>query len=77
MGRITIFVPDEALTVIDSVTSNRSAFMTAAALAAARAKLRELEDAEIERICAENAEEDLAIAREWESTLMDGMHDVD
>ena len=73
MGRITIVVPDDALAVIDSVSSNRSAFMTAAALAAAKAKLRQIEDAEIERLCAESAEEDLAIAREWDSTVGDGI----
>ena len=38
---------------------------------------RELRDAEIARICAENAERDMQVYREWEGTLADGLEPDD
>jgi len=66
-------VPDDDLTLIDSVTSNRSEFMTSAARRAAIEERRRRDDDEIARICADNSGEDAAIAREFASTMSDGL----
>jgi hypothetical protein len=75
MPRISMLVPDEALELIDSVSDNRTAFMVQASVREARKRRRQLVDAEVARICRETAERDRAIAREWESTLADGLED--
>ena len=73
MPKISMLVPEADLRLIDSVSRNRTAFMIEAAVAEAKRRRRELEDAEIARICSDTAERDLALAREWESTLADGL----
>lgn len=73
MPKISMLVPEADLRLIDSVSRNRTAFMIEAAVAEAKRRRRELEDAEIARICSDTAERDLALAREWESTLGDGL----
>lgn len=72
MRKISMLIPDADLRLIDSVSRNRTAFMVEAAVAEAKRRRRELEDAEIARICRSNAERDRALARDWESTLPDG-----
>jgi hypothetical protein len=77
MPRISMLVSEEALTLIDSVSANRTAFMVDAAVNEARKRQRELRDAEVERISQENAAFDLTTAREWEGTLADGLEPDD
>ena len=72
-----MLVPDDALALIDSVSENRTAFMVDAAVRAAKARRRELVDAEIARICAEDAELDMKVYREWEGTTADGLDQLD
>lgn len=71
MPKISMLIPEADLHLIDSVSHNRTAFMIEASVAEAKRRRRELEDAEIARICTSNAERDRALAREWESTLPD------
>lgn len=73
MPKISMLVPEADLRLIDSVSRNRTAFMIEAAVAEAKRRRRDLEDAEIARICTENAERDRRLAHEWESTLRDGL----
>lgn len=73
MAKISIFVPDEALALIDSVAENRSAFMVDAAVQAAKAKEREAIDLEIAQWCARNAKADASVEEEFERTLLDGL----
>jgi hypothetical protein len=74
MAKISMLVPDEALSEIDaSANGNRTAFMIAAALDRARQVRRERLDSEIAAACAANAERDLAVYREWEATIGDGL----
>lgn len=73
MPKISMLVPEGDLRLIDSVSKNRTAFMIEAAVAEAKRRRRELEDAEIARICAGTAERDRALAGDWEATLSDGL----
>lgn len=73
MPKISMLIPEADLRIIDSVSKNRTAFMIEASVNEAKRRRRELEDAEIARICASNAERDRALAAEWESTLSDGL----
>lgn len=69
-----MLVPDDALAAIDALAGgNRSAFMIEAALDRVRRLKRELIDSEIEAAMSENAERDLAVYREWEGTMADGL----
>ncbi len=71
---ITLRVPAEELAAIDAEAGeNRTQFMLAAARdAVARARRARL-DAEIGRILAEDAEENLAILGEFAHTMSDGL----
>ena len=74
MAKISMVVPDADLALIDEVASpNRTAFMVAAAKAAAMSVLRQREDAEIARILDESADEDRALLEEFSGTLADGL----
>lgn len=74
MPRISMLLSDEDLAIIDAAASpNRTAFMVAAAKEVAIRLRRAREDAEIEAIMRENADEDVALAQEFESTLSDGL----
>jgi hypothetical protein len=76
MPRISLLVSDEDLAIIDAAASpNRTAFMVAAAREVAARIHRARIDAEVAAAVAESAAEDLELAREWESTLMDGLED--
>jgi hypothetical protein len=68
-----MLIAPEALSLIDSVAGNRTEFMVEAALVEARKRRRELEDAEIARICREQAKEDRALAGHFDGTLTDGL----
>ena len=73
MAKISLLVSDADLDLIDSVSSNRSAFMSAASREAAKRVLREREDEEIGRICRAMAERDHALASEFGATVADGI----
>ncbi len=73
MPRISMLVPEEALSLIDEVSGNRTAFMVDASVKEARRRQRALLDAEVERISEGNAAHDLTAAREWEGVLTDGL----
>ena len=74
MAKISMVVPDVDLALIDEVASpNRTAFMVAAAKAAAIRVLRQREDEEIARILDESADEDRALLEEFSGTLADGL----
>ena len=74
MPRISMLLSDEDLLIIDAAASpNRTAFMVAAAREAAMRVRRAREDAEIEAIMRENADDDVALAAEFDSTLEDGL----
>lgn len=64
---------EEALALIEGVSSNRTAFMVDASVKEALKRQRALRDAEIERISEANAASDRSTAREWEGTLGDGL----
>ena len=68
-----MLIPEQALRLIDEVSDNRTAFMLDAAVCEAKKRRRQLIDAEIARICAENHDRDLALAVEFEHTLLDGL----
>ena len=74
MGKISMLIPDDALAEIDAVAGgNRTAFMVGAALERARRMRRELMDAEISAAVSDNVVDDLAVNRDWEGTLADGL----
>lgn len=74
MPRISMLLSDEDLAIIDAAASpNRTAFMVAAAKEVALRLRRAREDAEIEAIMRENADDDVALVKEFESTLGDGL----
>jgi hypothetical protein len=78
MAKISMLIKDDDLAEIDAQAGgNRTAFMVEAALERARHRRRDFEDAEIERLCAENADETLAVYRDWEVTMADGLNDED
>lgn len=69
-----MLLSDEDLEIIDAAASpNRTAFMVAAAKEVALRLRRAREDAEIEAIMRENADDDVALAKEFEPTLGDGL----
>jgi hypothetical protein len=69
-----MLLSDEDLAIIDAAASpNRTAFMVSAAKEVALRMRRAREDAEIEAIMRENADDDAALAQEFESTLGDGL----
>jgi hypothetical protein len=73
---ITLRVPAEELAAIDAEAGpNRTQFMLAAARDAVARARRERLDAEIGRILAEDAEENLAILDEFANTMADGLDD--
>lgn len=73
MPKISMLIDPADLELIDSVSKNRTAFMVSAAVEEAKRRKRELEDAEIARICAENAADDRELATDWEPVLKDGL----
>jgi hypothetical protein len=74
MAKVSMLIPDDALAEIDaSADGNRSAFMIAAALQRARDLRRLREDEEIAASCAENADADAALAKEWDTAVGDGL----
>ena len=74
MPRISLLIGDDDLAIIDAAaTPNRTAFMVAAAKEVARRVQRARDDDEVARICAETADEDRALAAEFECTLADGL----
>jgi uncharacterized protein (DUF1778 family) len=74
MPRISLLVSDEDLAIIDAAAApNRTAFMVAAAKDVAHRIRRAREDAEIEAIMRENADDDAALAEEFSGTLGDGL----
>jgi hypothetical protein len=69
-----MLLSDEDLAIIDAAAApNRTAFMVAAAREAAMRIRRARADDEIESIMRENAENDAALAAEFDSTLEDGL----
>lgn len=73
---ITLRVPAEDLAAIDAEAGeNRTQFMLAAAREAVARARRERLDAEIGRILAEDADENLAILGEFAHTMADGLDD--
>ena len=74
MAKISMLIPDADLADIDEVASpNRTAFMLAAAKAAAAKVRRERQDAEIVRLLDESAAEDRALLEEFTGTVADGL----
>jgi len=74
MATITLRVPDDVLAAIDEEAgNNRTQFMLNAAREAIRLRRRERVDAEVSRILLDDVERDLEIARDFESTLADGL----
>jgi uncharacterized protein (DUF1778 family) len=71
---ITLRVPADELAAIDAEAGeNRTQFMLAAARDAVNRLRRERLDAEIGRILAEDAEENLAILDEFAHAMADGL----
>ncbi|HEY8297421.1 MAG TPA: hypothetical protein VIG32_05315 [Candidatus Baltobacteraceae bacterium] len=75
MPKISMLIGETELRLIDSVSKNRTVFMVEAAVAEAKTRRRALQDAEIARICRENADDDRATAANWDPTLLDGLPD--
>lgn len=73
MPRISLLVPERALKLIDDVATNRTAFMINASIKEARRCQREIQDAEIARVCALTAMRDVNLCKEFDGTLQDGM----
>jgi uncharacterized protein (DUF1778 family) len=74
MATITLRVPDEVLAMIDAEAGdNRTQFMLNAAREAIRLRQRERVDAEVSRILLDDVERDLAIVRDFDSTMGDGL----
>jgi uncharacterized protein (DUF1778 family) len=74
MATITLRIPDEVLAMIDAEAGdNRTQFMLNAAREAVRLRQRERVDAEVSRILLDDVDRDLAIARDFESTMADGL----
>lgn len=74
MAKISMVVPDEALSEIDSsAQGNRTAFMIAAALDRARELRRKRDDDEIAGLSAANAELDRNVAKDWTAAGSDGL----
>jgi hypothetical protein len=71
---VSLRVPDDELAEIDAEAGeNRTQFMLDAVRATIVRLKRERLDAEVGRLLAESADENLAIANEFEQTLSDGI----
>ncbi|MGH7756422.1 MAG: hypothetical protein ACREM8_09095 [Vulcanimicrobiaceae bacterium] len=71
-------IPDNQLKQIDAeANGNRTAFMVSAAIEAAKRTRRERIDREIAADIAENADADAQVYADWESSLADGLDDVE
>ena len=74
MAKISMLIADHLLAEIDAqAAGNRTAFMLAASLGRARVLRRELLDREIAESLAADAENDLAVIRDWDVTIADGL----
>lgn len=74
MAKISMLIADELLAEIDAQAGgNRTAFMVAAALERARAVHRQRVDREIAESVDANPDDDLALYRDWEATMADGL----
>ena len=74
MAKISLSVDDALLAEIDAQAGgNRTAFMVAASLERARALHRERVDRELAAILDADVDADMALYRDWESTLADGL----
>jgi predicted transcriptional regulator len=75
MATITIRVPDEELANIDEIAgpNNRTQFMLEAARRAVAQRRRQRLVDEVGRLCAESAEENLAVVDDWSVTMADGI----
>jgi uncharacterized protein (DUF1778 family) len=74
MPRISMLLGEEELRLIDrAAPKNRTAFMVAAAVAAARQRLRDGEDRELARIAKANRRSGRELAEEFNATLEDGL----
>jgi hypothetical protein len=73
MPRISLFISDEDLAIIDAEAGpNRSTFVVASAREAAMRVRRARIDDEIESIMREHADHDVSLAREFACKLADG-----
>jgi uncharacterized protein (DUF1778 family) len=71
---ITLRIPADELAAIDAEAGeNRTQFMLAAAREAVARLRRERLDAEVGRVLAEDADENLAILAEFAHTMADGL----
>ncbi len=78
MAKISMVVPDELLAKIDAeANGNRTAFMLAAAIEAAKRARRERIDREIAADVRENVNVDAGVYADWESTLADGLEEIE
>ncbi|MGH7706628.1 MAG: hypothetical protein ACREM6_01665 [Vulcanimicrobiaceae bacterium] len=78
MAKISMVIPDNQLKQIDAeANGNRTAFMVSAAIEAAKRTRRERIDREIAADIAENADADAQVYADWESSLADGLDDVE
>ncbi|MBC5811083.1 MAG: hypothetical protein GIW95_09595 [Candidatus Eremiobacteraeota bacterium] len=78
MTRISMLVPEADLALIDAVAEpNRTAFMLAAAKAAALRVQRKREDIEIARILDEQVDQDRELMAEFACTSADGLDERD
>ena len=69
-----MLIDDADLAIIDAAAEpNRTAFMVAAAKEVAARVQRARDDAEVARMCAEQAEDDGRLAAEFAATLADGL----
>jgi hypothetical protein len=74
MATITMRIPDDDLASIDAEAGgNRTQFMLDIVRAELVRRHRERLDEEVGRILAEQADENRAIAREFDATLADGI----
>jgi hypothetical protein len=74
MAKISLMLADEHLAEIDAqAEGNRTAFMVAASLDRARKSRRAQIDAEIAESILSGAARDLAVYREWDATVADGL----
>ena len=74
MAKISMLIADEQLAEIDAqAAGNRTAFMVASSLQRARALRREQVDREIAESLDANTEEDMAVYRDFEGTMADGL----
>jgi hypothetical protein len=78
MAKISMVIPDDQLAKIDAeANGNRTAFMVSAAIEVAKRTHRERIDREIAADIVENADADAQVYSDWESTLADGLDEVE